>query len=571
MTATTATSTATVGTGPIRRVLRGAGHYRGWVLVAALLSFVSLGAGIGLVAMSAYLISRSALVDSTETLALAILGVRAFAVLRVVSRYAERYIGHLGTFRILTRLRVWFFRGILPGAPASMIDRRSGDVLSSVVADVDTLQDLYLRVLVPPIAGAMAIGLGCVVLGRFDPVLGVVLLAYLLIAGVALPLATRRLGRRPAGALVDTQGEMGGVIVEGLSGIGELVAYGRTDLLVDRLDALTARQAAHRRELAVARGLAASLTALLLGLSALSVLVVGIALVGDGSLDPVMLAVLPLVAIATFEAVGPVTAAYEHLDRCRAASARLVAFVDAPALVVDPPEERRVAVDPRSPVDLDVEGLSFGYEPDRPVIRDVSFHVPAGSRVAVIGPSGSGKSTLASLLLRYWELTDGSISLGATSVQDMAVDDARRLVTVVAQHDHLFDTTLRDNLSLGDPDADDDRIRAACADADVDEVIQTRPEGLDERVGEDGSHLSGGERQRVMIARALLTDAPILVLDEATAHLDAPTARTVLERVFERRAGLTTIVITHDADLIPEVDLVLRAEGGAITAAGSPV
>ena len=180
MTASTiAAPTAVDGTGPIRRVLRGAGRYRAWVVAAAVLSFVSLGAGIGLVAMSAYLISRSALVDSTETLALAILGVRAFAVLRVVARYAERYIGHLGTFRILTRLRVWFFRGILPGAPASMIDRRSGDVLSSVVADVDTLQDLYLRVLVPPIAGAMAIGLGCVVLGRFDPLLGLVLLAYL--------------------------------------------------------------------------------------------------------------------------------------------------------------------------------------------------------------------------------------------------------------------------------------------------------------------------------------------------------------------------------------------------------
>jgi len=552
------------GTGPIRRVLRGAGRYRAWVVAAALLSFLSLGAGIGLVAMSAYLISRSALVDSTETLALAILGVRAFAVLRVVARYAERYIGHLGTFRILTRLRVWFFRGILPGAPASMVDRRSGDVLSGVVTDVDTLQDLYLRVLVAPIAGALAIGLGCAVLGRFDPRLGLVLLAYLLVAGVALPLATRRLGRRPAGSLVDTQGEMGGVIVEGLSGIGELVAYGRTDLLVDRLDALTDRQARLRRELAVARGLAASLTVLLLGLSALSVLVLGIALVGDGSLDPVMLAVLPLVAIATFEAVGPLTAAYEHLDRCRAASARLVSFVDAPALVVDPPDERRAVVDPRSPADLDVEGLTFGYEPGRPVLRDVSFRVPAGSRVAVVGPSGAGKSTLGNLLLRFWDLTEGDIRLGGTSLRDMAADDARRVVTVVAQHDHLFDTTLRDNLSLGDQDADDERLWAACDDADVAEAIRARPAGLDERVGEDGSHLSGGERQRVMIARALLTDAPILVLDEATAHLDAPTARSVLGRVFERRAGLTTIVITHDADLIPEVDLVLRADDGSI-------
>ena len=205
-----------------------------------------------------------------------------------------------------------------------MIDRRSGDVLTASSATSTPSRTSTCGCSSLPSPAALAVGLGCVVLGTFDPWLGLVLLAYLLVAGVALPLATRRLGRRPAGALVDTQGEMGAVIVEGLTGIGELVAYGRTDLLVDRLDTLTARQAADRRELAVARGLAASLTVLLLGLSALSVLIVGIALVGDGSLDPVLLAVLPLVAIATFEAVGPVTAAYEHLDRCRAASARLV-------------------------------------------------------------------------------------------------------------------------------------------------------------------------------------------------------------------------------------------------------
>jgi thiol reductant ABC exporter CydC subunit len=553
------------GNRAVRRVLQGARGYRGWVLAAALLSFVSLGAGIGLVAMSAYLISRSALVDSTATLALAILGVRTFAVVRVVARYTERYVGHLGTFRILTRLRVWFFRGILPGAPASMIDRRSGDVLSSVVEDVDTLQDLYLRVLVPPIAGAMAVMLGCVVLGAFHPVLGLVLLAYLVIAGVALPLATRRLGRRPAGSLVDIQGEIGAAVVEGLAGIGELVAFGRTDLLVERLDELTAQQVAHRRELAVARGVAGGLTALLVGLASLSVLIVGIALVDHDALDPVMLALLPLVAIATFEAVGPVTAACEHLDRCRAASARLVAFVDAPPLCVEPPPSRRIPIEPGAPVDLDVEGLTFGYEPGRPVLRDVSFHVDAGARVAVVGPSGSGKSTLGHLLLRFWEHTEGSIRLGGIALRDMTTDDARRLVTVVAQHDHLFDTTLRDNLSLGDDDADDTRLWQACDDAAVGEMIRSRPDGLGERVGEDGSHLSGGERQRVMIARALLTDAPILVLDEATAHLDAATARLLLEQVFRRRAGLTTIVITHDAEVVPDVDVVLRAESGSIT------
>ena len=553
--------------GALRRVLRGAGSYRRWVLVAALLSFLSLGAGIGLITMSAYLISRSALVDSTATLALTIVGVRASALTRVVARYAERYFGHLGTFRILTRLRVWVFRGILPGAPASLIDRRSGDVLTGVVDDVDTLQDLYLRVLVPPLAGALAIGLGCVVLGTFQPILGVVLLAYLVICGVAVPLATRRLGRRPAGALVAVQAEVGSTVIEGVSGIEEVVAFGRPDVLIDRLDDLTGTQAALRRELAVTRGSAAGLTALLVGLASMSVLVIGITMVSAGDLDPVMLAVLPLVAIATFEAVGPVTAAHEHLERCRAASRRLVALVDAPPSIVEP--RGHASSDGPAlmgPLDLDVERLSFAYEEGHPVLTDVSFHIPAGSRVALVGVSGSGKSTLSGLLLRFWDYSEGQILLGGTPLRDLPADECRRLVAVVAQHDHLFDTTLLDNLALGDDRADDARIWAACHDAAVDDTIRALPLGLMERAGEDGSRLSGGERQRIMIARALLTDAPVLVLDEATAHLDVSTAELVLRRVFARRAGLTTIVVTHDPDVVPGTDLVLRAEGGTIRA-----
>jgi thiol reductant ABC exporter CydC subunit len=555
----------------VSRVLRGAGAYRGWVLAAALLSFLSLGAGIGLVAMSAYLISRSALVESTATLALTIVGVRAFALTRVVSRYAERYVGHLGTFRILTRLRVWVFRGILPGAPASLLDRRSGEVLVGVVDDVDTLQDLYLRVLVPPLAGALAVGVGAAVLGVFQPVLAVTLLAYVMICGVVLPFAARRIGRHPTGALVAVQAEIGATTVEGVAGIADLLAFGRTELLVDRLDALTRAQTALRRELAVARGMTAGLTALLVGAAAMSVLLIGITMVTAGDLDPVMLAVLPLVAIATFEAVGPVAASVEHLDRCRAASRRLVDLVDAPPMVVEPdPSSRPDAPVTGRPIDLDVEHLSFAYDAERPVLRDVSFRVPAGSTVALVGTSGSGKSTLTALLLRFWDHDEGRILLGGTSVTELGPDRCRRLVSVVAQHDHLFDTTLRDNLSLGDEDPDDDRIWTACRDAAVDDAIRALPLGLDERAGPDGSRLSGGERQRVMIARALLTDAPLLVLDEATAHLDPETARLVLRRVVARRAGLTTIVITHDPGIVPDADLVLEARDGTIVTVGAP-
>jgi ATP-binding cassette subfamily C protein CydC len=199
------------------------------------------------------------------------------------------------------------------------------------------------------------------------------------------------------------------------------------------------------------------------------------------------------------------------------------------------------------------------------VLRGVDAWIPGGSTVAIVGPSGAGKSTIANLLLRFWDYPSGSIRLAGIELRDLAAADARRAVAVVAQHDHLFDTTLRDNLALGDADADDERLWAACAAARIDATVRALPQGLDTRAGEDGNRLSGGERQRIMIARALLTDAPILILDEATAHLDDGTRQAVLSGVTRWRRGLTTIVITHDADALSDVDLVFEMRRGRLT------
>ncbi len=548
----------------LRRLAALMGRERWWIAAAAALSVVTLGAGIGLISLSGYLISRSALVDSTVTLTLVIVGVRFFAVLRAVGRYFERYVGHLATFRMLTRLRVWFFLGIEPRAPATLLDERPGDVLTRIVDDVETLQDLPLRVIVPRTAAVLAGATGATVVGVLDPLLGVVLAVALLACGVALPLLTRRLGRAASRALVAEQAAMNAAVVEGVSALADLVAYGREDLLTGRVAERTRRRQSAERDLASLRGINAGMAGVLAGSAALVMVALAIMLVREGRLDGVLLAVVPLTALAAFEAVAPLAVSYEHLDRGRAAAARLFELVDRPVTVVEPshPPQQQ----PSGLGQVEFDAVTFAYRPGRPdVLTDATFTVPAGADVAVVGPSGSGKSTIPALLLRFWQPQQGAIRLDGIDLRDIGSSVARATVAVVAQRDHLFDTTIRDNLLLGDADADDERLWEALRAVALDDFLRSLPAGLDERAGADGGRFSGGERQRLMIARALLTDAPVLVLDEATAHLDAETERRVLSGVRAWRPGMTTIHIAHHATSIGQPDLVLSVVGGSVT------
>ncbi len=551
--------------GPVARVVGVMGSLRWWVLAAALLGALTFVAGIGLISLAGNLISRSALVDTTATLTLAIVGVRFFAVTRAVGRYLERYVGHLGTFRILTRIRVWTFRGIEPSAPASLMDRRAGDVVTRIVDDVDTLQDLALRVLAPPIAAAIACGVGAGVLGVLDPTLALVLVVFVLLAGVVVPWSTRRMGRAAAERLTAEQAELHAVSVESVSALADLVAYGREDLLGRRLDALTERRRAAERRLATARGLNLALAGVLSGLAAVATLSVAVPLVTNGTLEPVLLAVVPLAALATFEAVAPLTTAVEHLDRARASATRLTELVDTPPAVLDPaPDQAAGPFSGEGAVEFD--DVRFRYDADGPdVLTDATFTIPAGARVAVVGPSGSGKSTIAALLLRFWEPQRGTIRIDGIDLRFVAAEQTRAAVAVVAQQDHLFDTTVRDNLLLGDADADDDRLRAVLAAVALDDWLESVPGGLDARTGENGARLSGGERQRLMIARALLAESSILVLDESTAHLDPATERRVLDGVDRWRAGRTTVHIAHHGESL-NAELVLSVDRGRVTA-----
>jgi thiol reductant ABC exporter CydC subunit len=526
----------------LRRVLGLAASRPGWLLLGAIVAAVSVIANVALVGTSAYLISRAQSVTNVADLALAITAVRVLAIGRAVSRYLERIVIHAGTFRVLADLRASFFASIEPLAPAGLRSARGGDLLARITADVGTLEEAFAGVAVPPIAAAGAVAFGCVLLGWIDPVAGWILLAFGVAAGLVVPGLVRVASRAPARERIAARALTTALALDAVRGVGDLAALDRDRSHRSRLlDAAGAMDGATAR-LTTVRAIAAGGASLLTGLCAVVVLWVGIDAVRRGSVPDVLLATLPLAAIATFEAVGPLAAAVQRLDATEAAGARLFEVIDARPEVADPPA-------PAAPPEgsgLEVDGLRFRYPGGgRDVIDGLSMSIPAGGRLAVVGPSGAGKSTLVQLLLRFDDYAAGEIRIGGRELRGLAQDAVRSRMAVVTQRVDLFDATIRDNLALADADLTDDRARWALETAQLADVVDALPQGDGTRIGDDGLRLSGGERRRLAIARAIVRDAPILVLDEPTADLDAGTEARLWAALEPVMAGRTTLVLTH--------------------------
>ena len=438
----------------VLRLLKLMAPFRWWILAGVLLSFATTGASVGLMAVSAYLISKAALVTDTADLNVIITGVRFFAISRAALRYAERYVTHLATFRILTRLRVWFYRAIEPLAPARLMQYRSGDLLTRIVADIETLENFYLRVVIPPLAAVLVTILGCAILGSFDVWLAVALLAFIVLTGVILPLASRWLSRQPAAELIATRAELNASLVDEVQGIADLLAYGQEDAYQARALNLSQQLNRVQERLAAIRGMGNGLAALFTSLAALTVLFMAIPLVTAGKIDGVFLALLPLTAIACFEAVQPLAHAFQMLESSQAAARRIFELIDSEPAVVDPVAPAPLDLPSDQAPAIEVRDLRFRYAPDEPPVLDgVSFSVPAGGRVALVGANGSGKSTVVNLLLRFWDTDEGTIRIGGRELRTIRADDVRSLLGVVPQHTHLFNASIRDNLYLANPEA----------------------------------------------------------------------------------------------------------------------
>jgi thiol reductant ABC exporter CydC subunit len=544
----------------LRRVLAEPGTPYARLAGAGLLGLASAAATIGLLAGSGYVVGRAALRPGLGAIVGLLAAVEVLAFLRGPLRYAERLVGHDAALRALTRWRVWLYDRLSPRVPAGLAGWRSGDLLARAIDDVDALQDLYLRTLLPVTIAVGAAVIGTVAVGLILPWAALALGLSLAVALGAAALLTWR--RRGDDEMAELAGALSAQVVDALEGAPELLAFGADGAALERIDAVGARaDALERHHARVAAG-SALVIQVCLAAAVTTVLALGVAAVHDHRIGQVMVAVLPLAVLATFEMVPGVPLAVARARSVRASADRLYALENVAIPVHDPaaPERLEVGV---PEVRLDDAALRYG--PGLPRALDgVSLRLPAGGRLALTGSSGAGKSSVVNALLRYWPLESGSLTLGGTDVTRLTQAEARGTTALADQRAQLFAGTVRSNLTLGRPDATDAEIGVALRAARLTAWVATLPEGLDTPVGEDGVAVSGGERRRLAVARALLAPGPLLILDEPTSGLDPALADELVDGVLEIVGERSVLLITHRAGEAARCDATVTLEAGRV-------
>jgi thiol reductant ABC exporter CydC subunit len=539
----------------------------GRLALATLLGAGAIAAAIGLIATSAWLISRSAQRPQESAVALAIVGVQFFALARGLCRYGERLVGHDAAFRVLSDLRVGVYERLERLAPLGLPGFASGDLLARLVHDIEALQDLMLRVL-PPFAIALGVGAATVALvWVMLPAAGLILLAALLIAGTLVPWLTGRLAARSEARQATARGKLTSSVVDLIEGGPELAVNGAVaeqlsrSLAADQTLTLLARASARTA------GIGQGLTSLCSGLAMWGALVVGVAAVHSGHMDGVLLAGLALIPLVAFELVAGLPAATQTLQRVRRSAARVFEVMDTQAPVAEPAHARTL---PEPPYALRARGARARYPgAEEWALDGVDLDLSAGRRVAVVGASGAGKSTLAGVLLRFLEYREGSVTLDGVEIADLDGDEYREAVGLASQEAHVFDNTLEENLRLARRDATADQLREALAAVRLLDWAEGLPEGLSTEIGERGARMSGGQRQRLALARALLADFPVLILDEPGEHLDTATADAIVADLLAVTGEKATLLITHRLAGLPEADEVLVLDRGRVIERGT--
>lgn len=553
---------------PLRRRLR---PHTGRGLLAALCGALALVASAGLMALAGWFLAAAATAGLSHgaarafNLALPGVGLRLFAFTRIAARYGERVLSHDVALRILQALRVWFYERLEPLAPACLAPYRRGEILGRLVADIDALDTLAVRLL-SPAAAALATVVGLALfLGYFDAAIAAAAVGALAAALVAVPAAAGAAAMESGRRQAEAEGALRTAIVEAIQGLAELAVYGAAARYLARARVDHRRLLRLQRRASRMRGLSGAAVVVSAGTALGVVLWIGGGRVAAGRLTGEVLAGIALAVLAAFEAAPPLALASLLLGRTRQAAERIQ------EITVLSPAVRFAGADdaPPEPVDVVFEAVRFRFPRGAAAVLDgLDLHLPRGRRTALVGRTGCGKSTLVYLLARHWDPDGGRIRIGPRDLSELSEPALRRTLTVVSQQAHLFNDTIAANLRVAAPQADEARLWQALEAVHLADHVARLPDRLDTWIGEGGGRLSGGEGRRLALARAVLHDAPIWVLDEPTEGLDPATAEAVMQSLLAHAAGRTLLVITHrrmDFALMEQVALMDR---GRILAVG---
>ncbi|MCY9874577.1 heme ABC transporter ATP-binding protein/permease CydC [Vibrio barjaei] len=528
-----------------------------------LLSFATLFASIGLLTLSGWFISAAAVAGLTiarETFNYMLpgAGVRGAAMARTAGRWGERVVSHNATFKLLTDLRIFFFTKLAPLIPGKAVNIRDADMLNRLVADVDAMDHVYLRLVSPIVVGVFGILCLTAILCWFDMTLGLTLGAILMLLLITWPVVFYRLGSKNGEALTLNKAELRIRTLDWLQGYSELTLFGAESryrkAIVTAQDKLITNQLVHAKVSGMAQGL------LILANGWLLILMLWLAADGVGGNQPdPLIALMAFATMASFELLMPIAGAFQYLGQTLTSAKRLNEVILATPEVTFPDEP----VTHSNEYSIDIDNVCFSYpDANEKALRDVSFSVKGGHRLAIVGQTGSGKSTLLQLISRYWDVDQGKITLAGAQIQNWSERQLREATSIVSQKVDILNGTLRDNLSMAKPSASDEELIAALDKVDLAHL--TEDNGLDAWLGDGGRQLSGGEKRRIGIARALLHNAPILLLDEPTEGLDKKTEQQIMQLFDQHFNGKTVIFITHRLVHLETFDAICLLEDGEI-------
>lgn len=539
------------------------------MLGVGLASGVAL-ANVALLALSGWFITAMALAGlgmATVNYFAPAAAIRGLAIIRTVGRYGERLITHDETLRALARLRVWCYRRLVPLAPAALQAYRGGDLLSLLRADIDTLDNLYLLVIIPCVAAVIGVAAITIFLTMFSVQIALITLGGLVIAGMALPMLSGWIGKCSGARLVEQRSSLRSETADTLRGLGELWVFGASDRQKKRLGAQREELRWTQRRRAGIESLHIVLMRFAAYLTLWLTVLIAVDKCASGNLPPADLALVTFCVMAGFEVVQSLPAAFHHMGETRAAAARLFEIADMPA----PIDEPNVPAHNPSQTTLRFENVWMRYEPSAPwALEGFDTIIKAGTHVGIVGATGAGKTSIFNALLRFWSVQQGHITVGGIRIDQLSSATVHKLITVVSQHDHLFNASIRDNLRLACPDVDDETLWQALFWAKLDAEVHALPDGLDTWIGETGARLSGGQIRRIAIARAMLKQAPLILLDEPTEGLDAISAQSVMASIDHLMCGRTALIITHRPQVLTTLKRVLVLEHGRVKADGSP-